>query len=176
MQTKRRKLVRSWLSAYCCFHHEETAWAKELCLSVQNVCPERSRLQMGYVCTVDLKAFAGPLELQYSESPRGAAFQRLLLIREGSWQWVFCHLRDNWARKGRLEINRFSLLHLWRQKLSKHSTISFCAWEGDKWHPWKSGVESFCYQRQWTETLSIGPLPAHRIFCRMFSSQGLNVK
>lgn len=54
---------------------------------------------------MDLKAFAGPSGLQCSEGPPGAACQRLPLMREGSWQRGLCHLRDNWAREGRLEID-----------------------------------------------------------------------
>lgn len=43
----RKKIVSSWhCAAHCCFQHEETARAGDLCLPVQkNVCTERSHLK-----------------------------------------------------------------------------------------------------------------------------------
>lgn len=104
--------MSSWYcAAHCCFQHGEPAWAAELCLPVPaSVHLETSHLKIR-IYVVWAWGFADPSELQCSESPGGAACQRLILMGEGS---VVLEMSGKEKEAG----NRFLVLYLWRQKLS----------------------------------------------------------
>lgn len=80
-----KNVVSSWYSAgHCCFQHGETAWAGRAVPACAGKCPSREKPPKPRICVVWTWGFVAPSELQGSESPGGAACQRLLPMGEGS--------------------------------------------------------------------------------------------